>query len=128
LPVSKVSFHPPREFEAEKVEAVFEQDKVARVEVTPVVLGRNVYSIICHVVVEMDDGPRRSSRVEVNPGNGEVRITRLTRRNKKPIAPPPQPEPLQPILQAVPQATPQEAAPPCLDMPGPPRRQIGGLL
>lgn len=83
MPVTKVSFHPPRDFEAEKVEV-----REGVVDVVPVQLGRNAYTIVGHVVVEMEGGAKRAGKIEVNPANGEMRITRLTKAGEKEAAKP----------------------------------------
>lgn len=73
--VAKVSFYPPRDFE---VKSVKPSDVV--IEVVPAVVGRNVYTTVGHVVVNMHDGVRRAGKIEVHPETGEMRIVRLDKR------------------------------------------------
>jgi hypothetical protein len=78
MPVTKIQFHPPRDFE---VQSVTVKDGI--VDVVPVQLGRNTYTTIGHVVVSMTGNISRTSKIEVNPQNGEIRITRLARPGEK---------------------------------------------
>jgi hypothetical protein len=84
MPVSKVEYHPPHDFEVREIELL----DSGVIVIQPTLGANHQYATLGHLVVYDTDGTRLTTKVQVHPKTGDVRLTRIIKRAKvKPARP-----------------------------------------